>query len=84
MYVLDMTLENISQKEMDLKGVTLLIAKDKLSLSKQILVKEVEKLKSKQKSRLRLFFGAEAKSDLSVVLTNNKTKGEFMLKRNLL
>lgn len=84
MYVLDMTLENISQKEMDLKGVKLLIAKDKLSLSKQILVKEVEKLKSKQKSRLRLFFGAETKSDLSVVLTNNKTKGEFMLKRNLL
>jgi dsDNA-binding SOS-regulon protein len=79
-----MILENISKKEMDLKNVTLLIAKDKLSLSKQILVKEVEKLKSKQKSRLRLFFAAETKSDLSVILTNNKTKGEFNLKRNFL
>lgn len=84
MYVLDLTLENISQKEILLKDVALLIAKGKLSLSKQILVKEVEKLKPKQKSRLRLFFSSEAKSDLSVILTNNKTRGEFILKRKFL
>jgi hypothetical protein len=84
MYVLDLNIENISEKEIILKDVTLLIAKDKLSLSKQILVKEVEQLKSKQKSRLRLFFGCEAKSDLNVILTNNKARGEFILKRTFL
>lgn len=84
MYVLDMNLENISANEIDLKNVKLLIARDKVSLSKQILVKEVENLKSKQKSRLRLFFSTDNKSNLSVILISNKNRGEFILKGNLL
>lgn len=84
MYVLDLYLENISKSEITLKDVALLIAKDKVSLAKQILVKESERLKPKEKSRLRLFFAAQDKSDFNVILTYGKSKGEFILKRKFL
>ncbi len=84
MYVLDFSLENNSRGEISLKDVALLISKNEVSLAKQILVKESEKLKPNEKSRLRLFFSAEDKSDFDVILTFRKSKGEFILKRNFL
>lgn len=84
MYVLDLSLENTSKKEVNLSDVTLLIAKNKLSLSKQIIVKEKEKLQANQKSKLRLFFSSEVKSDLSVILSYKNEKNEFILKRKYL
>ena len=66
-------------KEINLNSTSLMITKDKLSLSKQILVKEIEKLKPKEKSKVRLFFALESKSDLKVILSNANEKAEFIL-----
>lgn len=79
MYILDFFLENIFSKEINLNSVSLMITKDKLSISKQILVKEIEKLKPKEKSKIRLFFALESKSDLKVILSNANEKAEFIL-----
>ena len=79
MYILDFSLENTFSKEINLSTVSIMITKDKLSLSKQILVKEIEKLKEKGKSKVRLFFALESKSDLKVILSNANEKTEFIL-----
>lgn len=81
MYVLDFFLENTSLKEVNISNTSLMITKDKLSLSKQILVKEIEKLKPKEKSKVRLFFALESKSDLRVILSNTNEKTDFILSK---
>ena len=84
MYILDMAIENLSKQEISLSNLSALIAKDKTSLAKQILVKANETIKANEKTRLRLFFASDKKLDFKVTMTYEKLKGEFILKRKFL
>lgn len=83
-YLVDGTAENISKTEMSLSGFSIRAVRQGKALAKQDTVTEKEKLKSGEKSKVRIVLKLDQKADFTLEGKNGNDSGKVILGRKFL
>ncbi len=84
LHLIDGTLENIGKTEFIISGFTLRAARRSKVLDKQDMVTEKERLKPKEKSKVRIVLKLDKKADFTVEGKSGNDSGQVILGRKFL